>query len=68
MYNKSACGCTLISSNGKIKLELYNIMFVEDAYLFHATPRFNETAPQLQRIVQHDIQEWDQGLESTGGN
>ena len=42
-------------------------MFVDDAYLFYATPRFNETAPQMQQILQQDLQEWDQGLESTGG-
>ena len=41
-------------------------MFVDDAYLFHATTKLNETAFQLQQIVQRDLNEWDQGLESSG--
>lgn len=42
-------------------------MFVDDAYLFHATHKPDLTPKQLQRIVHHDINEWDRGLESTGG-
>ena len=67
MYNKSACGCQLIDSHGNIKLELSHTMFVDDAYLFHATSKLNETALRLQQIVQQDLNEWDQGLESSGG-
>ena len=67
MYNKSACGCQLLSPQGKLKNGLSHTMFVDDAYLFHATSKPNETAIQLNKIVQQDVQEWDLGLELTGG-
>ena len=67
MYNKSSCGYKLLSPHGKLHLDLFHTMFVDDAYLFHATSTSNEPEIQLQQIVQQDVQEWYSGLESTGG-
>ena len=67
MYNKSSYGCKLLSPHGKLHLGLSHTMFVDDAYLFHAKSTSNEPALQLQQIVQQDVQEWDSGIEATGG-
>ena len=42
-------------------------MFVDDAYIIHATDKTDNTSSQLQQIVQNDLNEWNAGLESTGG-
>ena len=67
MYNSNTTGCTLISPNNELTLKMTHTMFVDDAYLFHANNKTDLTPHQLQSMVQHDINEWDQGLESTGG-
>ena len=59
MYNKSANGCTLSSPNAKTTFSLTHAMFVDDAYLFHATQNYAETPHKLQTIVQHDLLHWD---------
>lgn len=67
MYNRTTSGCKLILPTEKIFLKSTHTMFVDDAYLFHASSQLDPTPSQLQKIVQNYINEWDQGLESTGG-
>ena len=57
----------MTAPNGKTTATLSHAMFVDDAYLFHATQNYNESAQKLQQIVQHDLLKCDQRLESTGG-
>ena len=47
MYNRSTQGVNLISPNGKIFLQLTHTMFVDDAYLFHASSNPADTTLQL---------------------
>ena len=68
MYNKSATGYTLSAPNKTMNFPLTHAMFVDDAYLLHATHNYAETPQHLQTIVQKDLLHWDHGLESTGGN
>ena len=67
MYDESASGCKTVSPNGELSFKWTHTMFVDDAYLIHATNKTDNTSSQLQQIVQNDLNEWNAGLESTGG-
>ena len=67
MYDESASGCKTVSPNGELSFKWTHTMFVDDAYLIHATDKTDNTSSQLQQIVQNDLNEWNAGLESTGG-
>ena len=55
MYDKTASGYEIISPDGELKFAWTHTMFVDDTYLIHTLNTSGTTIPQLQHIVQQDL-------------
>ena len=65
MYDKSARGYTAVSPCGALSFTWTHTMFVDDAYLIHASDKADTQTSNLKQTIQQDLNEWNKGLEST---
>ena len=66
-YNRKAIGSAIQDPTKQYHLHWKHVMFVDDTYLIHSSKDPTADLQNIEKIVEHNVTQWNTGLYITGG-